>query len=473
MLCEAMPPKIVLLKKWIVGMVLLWCMALLGVVGASLFWLKVENDGLRAVMKTIKENGLPVSARDLFPQVPQGDRNAAPLLKRAAGLVKKMAKDSPALRCTPGTPGASHKNDTTRLPEKELASIRSFLAEPDAREVLQLLSEAATKQECYFDRDYAKGIALDVSDATSMFSALRLLLNHSWCLAKDGDAAGAVSEMRSGMKICGFYYMNDPMLIPWLVGVSGEQMCLSAIMDVLAKTGATAGENDDLEISVKNHRDMARPSLVLALDGERIFGGASIFEPLLSRKIGLSGYLSALGDVVLSGKVNRGTKAVWWIYQYPLHPLLIADYTAYLRFMLGIRKVIRDPQAGEREAGKLLAEIPRTALLTRLTAPGLDNIARKLHEVEVSLDLALLGLRAEKFRAANGHYPKGLAEVPGPLPTDPFTGGEFIYKEWDANILIYSVGPDLIDNQGNPKKENGQRDIVWSVRRSDVPAGSP
>ncbi|MFA7234657.1 MAG: hypothetical protein WC076_11155 [Terrimicrobiaceae bacterium] len=94
--------------------------------------------------------------------------------------------------------------------------------------------------------------------------------------------------------------------------------------------------------------------------------------------------------------------------------------------MLGIRKVILDPNSGEREAKRLAGEIPRTALLARLTAPSVDSMARKLQEIEISLDLSLVGLRAEKFRIANGHYPQSPAEIPweGSLPPDPFTGGK-------------------------------------------------
>jgi len=457
------------LKKWLVGMMVLWCAGILCVLGAYVFWLKVEDHRLRAVQASIKDSGLPNSAKGLFSQVPQADRNAAPLLKRAAEIVKKMPKDSPALRCTPGA--SLEKKNTARLPEKELAAIRRFCEEPASKEALQLLSEAAKKEEGYFARDYAKGIALDSSELNFLFPSLRLLLNRSWCLAMGGDVAGGVSEMRSGMRISEFY-LNDPLLICWLVGVSGEQMCLPAIMDLLAKTDVAPREMDDLEISVKAIRGMVRTTLVRAFDGERIFFGASIFEQLLSRNIGPSEILSAFGVSASSGKVNSQAEGLVLIYQYPLRPFLIADYAAYLRFMLGIRKVILDPQAGDREAKRLAEKIPRTAFLTRISAPAFGSILGKLHEVEVSLDLALLGLRAEKFRMGNGHYPPSLAEVPGPLPKDPFTGGEFHYKESDGNILIYSVGPDLVDNQGNAVKVKGERDIVWSVRRSAVPGES-
>ena len=459
------------MKKLLAVLLLLVCATVSIPVGAYLFWVKTEVDGLRSIQTQIKQGGLPTSQADLFPKIPPDDRNAAPLLKKAAELVKQMPKESPALRYVPGS---GSKNDTVQLPEKEIAAIKSFLAEPAAIETVKLLSEAAGKEECYFARDYAKGISLDLHDATSMISAIRLLLNHSWCLAKGGDVAGAVREINSGMRICGFY-LDDPIIITWLVGVACEQMCLSAEMDLISTSELTSVEIDALDMSVKNHRETARTLLVRAFDGERVFCGGSIFERFLSSKINSRELRSAFGSMPSPGEKNAKAAAAFWFYEHPLRPLLVADYATYLRFMLESRKGILDPQSGEREAKKLAEKIPRTALLTRLSAPALANLARKLHEVEVSLDLALLGLSAEKFRIANGHYPQGLAEIPweGKLPRDPFTGGDLHYKEEGGNLLIYSVGPDLVDNRGNPRKSaKGEKDIVWSVRRSPVPADS-
>ena len=463
-------PKIGPLKKFLVVLLILACATVSIPVGAYLFWAKAEEAGLRSIQAQIKQSGLPTSHADLFQKIPPDDRNAAPLLKKAAELVKQMPKESPVLRCVPGS---FSKNDTAQLPEKEVAAMRAFLAEPAAIEAVKLLSEAAGKEECYFVRDYAKGISLDLHDATSMISAIRLLLNHSWCLAKDGDVAGAMREINSGMRICEFY-MDDPLLITWLVGVACEQMCLSAEMNMISTVELTPGEIDDLARSVKSHREMTRTLLVRALDGERIFCGGSIFEQFLSSKIGSRELMALFGAISAPGEQNLKAAAIYWVYKTPLRPLLVADYAAYLRFMLRTRKGILDPQAAERETKKLAEEIPRTAVLTRLSASAFVGVARKLHEVEASLDLALLGLNAEKFRIAAGHYPQSLAEIPweGALPRDPFTGGDLHYKADGGDLLIYSVGPDLVDNQGNPTKVKGERDIVWSVRRSPVLADS-
>lgn len=420
------------------------------------------------VRDQIKSGGLPTVEADFFPQIPPAERNAAPLLQKVAGLVKTMPEDDVLKRCFPGS--AVEKNNTALLSGKRLEEVRTFLREPVAGEVVQLLMEAATKDECFFGRDYSKGAFLELPEISPMMQAVRLLLNHSWLMAADGDVDTAENEIRAALKISNFY-MQDPILISWLVGAACEQMSLSAMMSLCGKVEAPASL-ELLEKSVKENRSNARASLVRAFDGERVFFGGSIFEALVSGKTRRAEMQALTGN--LSGQDRWGGMSfMLWLYQYPLRPLLMADEAAYLRFMLAARSQILDSIFSARDAGKLVEQIPRSAILTRLSAPALEPAIRKGREQESLLDLALIGLRAEEFRIANGHYPQSLSDIPweGPLPKDPFGSGDFRYKEEsDGKMLIYSVGPDLKDNQGNPKKEKGEKDIVWSVRRFHPPA---
>ncbi len=435
--------------------------------GAYLLWSDTEAGALHRVQAQIKAGGLPTVEADFFPQIPPADRNAAPLLQKAAGLVKAMPEDDVLSRCFPGS--AVEKNNTALLSGKRREDVRNYLRDPAAGEVVQLLMEAATKDGCFFGRDYSKGAFLELPEISPMMKAVRLLLNHSWMLADYGDVEGAADGIRAAVRISNFY-MQDPVLISWLVGVACEQMSLSAMMSLCGTAEAPApGVLELLEVVVKESRSKTRASLVRAFDGERAFFGGSIFEALLSRKTGPSEMQALTGLVNMSGQEKwGGMAAVIWLYQVPLRPMLIADEAAYLRFMLAARSKILDPNSSGREPGKLVEQIPRTAVLTRLAAPALEPTIRKGLEVEALLDLARIGLNAEKFRIANGHYPRSLADLPweGPLPQDPFAGGDFRYREESGgNLFIYSVGPDLIDNQGVPGNAKGKRDIVWSVRR--------
>lgn len=443
--------------------------------GGYVFWSKIEAGALREVQTRIKAGGLPTGEADFFSHIPTADRNAAPLLQKAAGLVKSLPDGNALKRCFPGS--AVEKNDDAPDSGIRLEEVRTFFRDPVAGEVIQLLMEAATKDDCSFGRDYSKGIFLELPEISPMMKAVRLLLNHSWVLAADGRVEEAANEIRAALKISNFY-RQDPILISWLIGAACEQMSLSAMMSLCGAAEALSPRSLDLlETAVKESRSKVRLSLVRAFDGERVFFGGSLFEALLSRKAGQAEMQAVTGLGNLAGQENwGGMTAIIWLYQIPLRPLLVADQAAYLRFMFAARSQVLDPNDSGRDPEKLLEQIPRSAILTRLSVPALEPVIRKGQEIESLLDLALIGLRAEKYRLANGIYPKSLAEIPweGRLPQDPFAGGDFRYKEEsEGSLLIYSVGPDLMDNQGIPRNAKGDKDIVWTVRHPSPVGNNP
>jgi hypothetical protein len=70
-------------------------------------------------------------------------------------------------------------------------------------------------------------------------------------------------------------------------------------------------------------------------------------------------------------------------------------------------------------------------------------------------DLLILTLAAQAFHRTNGRYPNALEElVPDylkKLPNDPFTGETpFRYGIKDKSYVLYSVGPDGVDDGGQP-----------------------
>jgi hypothetical protein len=61
------------------------------------------------------------------------------------------------------------------------------------------------------------------------------------------------------------------------------------------------------------------------------------------------------------------------------------------------------------------------------------------------------------------------------MPTDPFTGRQLVYKQTGTNWLLYSVGPDRVDNGGKPldKAISGYNSGDGQKRKGDVLFDSP
>src|SRR5262249_61256195 len=100
---------------------------------------------------------------------------------------------------------------------------------------------------------------------------------------------------------------------------------------------------------------------------------------------------------------------------------------------------------------------------------------------------AIVALAVERFRVAKKAWPKGLEEVVTAkflqgIPIDPFDGRPIRYHAMAKGRIVYSVGPDGLDNNGllasesDPKEP--ERDIglqIWDVelRRQPSSLNSP
>ncbi len=85
--------------------------------------------------------------------------------------------------------------------------------------------------------------------------------------------------------------------------------------------------------------------------------------------------------------------------------------------------------------------------------------------------MALLALALSAYRTEHGEYPKTLAEL---APTyidailkDPFTDGEFYYKQEGDGYLLYSVGRNGKDDGGR-NYMHGSRDETGTVTEDEM-----
>jgi hypothetical protein len=97
---------------------------------------------------------------------------------------------------------------------------------------------------------------------------------------------------------------------------------------------------------------------------------------------------------------------------------------------------------------------------------------------------ALIAVVAERYRLKNSDWPATPAElVPTflpELPIDPFDGQPLRYKRLSDGIVVYSVGPDGVDDGGQISAAPGQQPMtdvgvrLWDVnRRRQAPPAIP
>jgi hypothetical protein len=115
--------------------------------------------------------------------------------------------------------------------------------------------------------------------------------------------------------------------------------------------------------------------------------------------------------------------------------------------------------------------------LFRIAAPAYIGVGQRYFRMETKLRQARLACAAERFRLATGAFPETLAAlVPAFIaeePLDIYSGRPMIYRRKGSDsFLLYSVGPNHIDDQGatDPHKPEAQQlDDVWYF----APVGAP
>jgi hypothetical protein len=215
------------------------------------------------------------------------------------------------------------------------------------------------------------------------------------------------------------------------------------------------------------------PTVLIALRGDRAW--ADLIMESLAKGTNLSGSYFVQ---------QRGTG--------PVPPL---PHDAELR-MIGSGSLTRQRAAVLRAYNDLIeaAKLPPVQAQARLqqamttlrgsSQPGairefLNPWAAQRSQQHALLRSAVVALAAERFRQQHGRWPETLdALVPAFLPEvplDPHDGMPLRYRRLPTGVLIYSVGPDAIDNGGNLDRQGrmmGGVDIgvqLWDVNSRRQP----
>jgi predicted Zn finger-like uncharacterized protein len=110
------------------------------------------------------------------------------------------------------------------------------------------------------------------------------------------------------------------------------------------------------------------------------------------------------------------------------------------------------PQDQKKTATELTLKLNEKPNLRKLLTGDPKNMWIYTNRNLATLNCAITGLAIERYRITNGKWPRKLEElVPeylAKLPTDPFNGEPLLVGTILGGLVIYSVGPDLQDNNG-------------------------
>ena len=334
----------------------------------------------------------------------------------------------------------------------------------DWRFVLPLLHEAAAKPGYYVDREYYRpSIYLQLSDLQNMRYMASLLALDGQDKAAAGDVRGAIQDINTRL-VMARHAATEPLLIALLVSAGIQNNALGALQRLLERKNISAADIATLRIeNGPSYRKLLERALrmeeairlttfyqvdvecqfsrIVRYDGQEVPGDHPILES--DRVFAFVHRLFLLpGELEVSRQIS--------------HEMHVAAGKPY-----GEAKPLWEQCATQ-------ARFHGGALMNTVFIPSAAAYGQASTRADATRQVARLGVAAYLYREKNGHFPEKLNDLAPDyiltLPTDPFDGKPMKWKRTDHGIVIYSVGPDMVDDGGapfDPTKQTG--DITFEV----------
>lgn len=327
----------------------------------------------------------------------------------------------------------------------EMISNQQFSTQQIAAMEGELKSAAAALKEARQLCDYPRGRFPHSKDAyntssvdyvSKLRTTCQLLHFDAAMNAQEGDVHAAITSCRASLNALASL-RDEPVLISQLVRFAGRAMLSSTIERVLAQVEA-------------NDEDLRR--LQAAIEEEE----RSHADLLCVRacRVEMDDYFTLRAAGKVQTKYDQLGHIPW---HYKLPGWLQRCRAEYLKWHNAQVEMAKQPlhlQDWKK------APYDETVLTT---ASALIKVVEANQRTCAQLRSLAAGLAAERFRQAKGRWPKVLAELTpeylAAVPADPYDGNPLRLVTRPDGLVIYSLGPDKIDQGGKLRREHDEQRI--------------
>jgi hypothetical protein len=274
---------------------------------------------------------------------------------------------------------------------------------------------------------------------------------------------------------------DEPFLISHLVRIACAQLTIQPVWEGLAEHRWTAAELQSLQTLFEGQNFAA--SARTALKADRA-AGVSTVEMVRTRGLDQLMEIQSPGPVppatrtlaaLLGAIVPRGWYYLEELNFCQLHGLLMTTNLDTDRPLISPQQIAASQKAldGALARGgdqfRNVRIVLRHRLVAALLLPALGHVGAKAAAAQTALNQAALGSALERYRLEHGQFPDTLDTlVPrfiSRMPCDVINGQPYHYRRTDdGQFVLYSVGWDEKDNNGEPGKtifDEGKGDWVW------------
>lgn len=440
---------------------------------------------LERELSALKAQGKPLTLVEATTRNVHPEENAAPLYQALFGV--QWLPEGKGVKTPQGLGPLSVEQmevieeaikEKTNTPQFRAAVRKATPLEP----VLAKLREASLRPHAVFPVNWQDGPGALFPHLQYLRKAARLLVFHARAEAVRGRGDAALDALGIASRMAG-HAAEDPTLINQLVGYAIDAMVCEAARVCLDDAPASPAAMARLSEALS--RREFRPGFVRAMEGERAMG------------LDLYGWAGTKSVPELVAMLTGGTDQVLLFSMLRFYASPLAGPWRKLDELYYIRHWERDIELASRPwresktelehrfpgpgntsyAGEDFYRRPpnRMLIIASMLLPVFSRASEKCDWAQAQTSLPQTALALKTYRAQHGAYPATLSGLA--VPEDPFSGKAFAYRRQGAGFKLYSLGPDLKDNKGQPilfgkdrkgppESESGwDGDIVWESRR--------
>jgi hypothetical protein len=381
-------------------------------------------------------NGIPTTPDQIKHETVDPKDDAGPLWRAAAELYAAAGIDF-----QPGTAFAELKDgkltslfdDGERpLTAAEVEQLHQMLA--DNQEILDLLHRAALRPGYNSNVDYTQGIRTLLPNVMPSLDLLRLVRLAADVALYDGKPDLAIERWTS-LRALQRWTADEPILIGQLVAATHEGALNESVERGLRSATFDAKQLAEMAALVTPVRDY-RWQTRRAVQGElACFFNASI-EQIYTGDLGC-----------WSGATSRRSAGLARL-------AFLADQTVGLAIYRRMQENLKGDFLPSQMTPIGLDDMPLYAIGTRIMMPAMNKFPMTLAKTEAARCTTAWAVALRRQKLATGAYPDRLAGVrpefapPAADATDPFSGQSLVYRRKGEGFVVYSVGPDVVDEGG-------------------------
>ncbi len=393
---------------------------------------------VQARLDALKAKGEPVTLADLTPEPIPPEENAATIYRQAFEAYVEPNEQVEEVQ----------SKDFEDWTAEDLAEVRAWVEEN--QRAIALAKRAAAVEKCQFLDKYT-GYDQKLPHLPGMRNMARLLLNSVILHLEDGLPKTALEEGWVQLRLVE-HLGSEKELIEYLVGHALVSYARVSLQSVL---GSPEAEGLDLGPVAQALEQLSTADrLTEVFRGECVFVLDAMIRP---EDLGLDAQQA-------EALKTPGTLRTW----------LDSEGIATIEGVEKLVALAAKPwyqTAAERQnldvwirKGLLFRKLP----LTRMLMPGLVRTLLRQAERQTWLAQMALGVELEMHRRAAGSYPDTLDDLKlthlDEAPVDPCSGKPFRYRKEGEGYLLYSLGENGVD-------DDGERGSEWVPDREDPETG--